>query len=235
MIGEMGTISTPAIDLDRLPISLFSCFRYAGLLREQSQLGPRPGGFCQTTAFLSDPRRFLIVPFGFVPFPPFMVDSSELMPRGCFEIGLVQPLKQLQRSSLMSERRLKISGGQGERAKMTQINALSAEVASFLGNLHRRFVRLLRLSELAAGAKRIPELRTQRAPQRFDAVARRKRADDLYRIAHASDGFVVSSAHVAASTQSAERHGSAVARCVPQTCEDGFEYSNRFAHAAVIQ
>ena len=69
MIGELGTISNPAIDLDSLPISFFSCFRFAGLLREQSQLVPRPGGFCQTTAFLSDPRRFLIVPFGFTPIP----------------------------------------------------------------------------------------------------------------------------------------------------------------------
>src|SRR5262245_110259 len=119
------------------------------------------------------------------------------MPCGCFDVALLQALKQLQRFSLMCQRRLEISSRQGERAKSTQIDALSAEVASFLGNLQRRFIGLLCLLELAVGAKRVSELRAQRAAQRFDAVARRQLAEDLYRVPCASDGFItIGRAHV---------------------------------------
>src|SRR6476620_2898168 len=130
MISQLGSNSDPAIDLDRFSISLFSGFRVSRFVREPSQLAQRLGGFRQSTALLGDPRRFLVVPFGLVPVPPFLVHPSELLPRGCFEVVLLQALKQLQRSLLMRQRRFEISSRQGERAEMTPIDALSAEVAS---------------------------------------------------------------------------------------------------------
>ena len=73
-------------------------------------------------------------------------------------------LKHPPRRLMALQRLLELSFGQGERAELAQVYTLTPEVVQFLANLQSRFVRLPRIAVLAAGAKRISELRTQRAP-----------------------------------------------------------------------
>ena len=118
---------------------------------------------------------------------------------------------------------------------MAQVHALAAEVLQFLGNLQRRFVCLPRVGVLAAGAERIPELRTQRAPQGFHSVARRELADDIHRFPHAPHREVGPTAHVEASTQPSENHGPAVARRIAESSQNGLEDLRRLVEPALVQ
>ena len=167
--------------------SASSAFRYhssasSGLpasCASDGKLAPGLRGRRQVTPLLVDPCCLAVVPFRFRRLTLFVVDPPELMPGGRFEVRLVELLKQSQRRLLTRQRLLQLSFRQRERAELGQVHALAPEVFQFLGDFQGRFVRLLRVAVLAGGAKRIPELRPQRAPQAFHAVAWREPADDI--------------------------------------------------------
>ena len=142
---------------------------------EDNQLVPGLSGCGQVATLLADACRLAVMPFSFIPLPLLVVDPAELMPGGRLHLGLVELLKESQRRLLTRPRLLQLSFRQRERAEPAQVYTLAPEVVQFLGNLEGRFVCLPRVAVVATGAKRIAELRTQRAPQAFD-VRRSARA-----------------------------------------------------------
>ena len=92
------------------------------------------------------------------------------MAGGRFHLGLVKLLKQPPRRLMARKSLVELSFCQRERAEPAQIYALAPEVAQFLANLQSRFIRLPGIAVLAAGAKRIPELRPQRRRLRLTMI-----------------------------------------------------------------
>lgn len=196
---------------------------------------PGLGGCGQATTLLADACRLPVVPFGFIPLPQGLVDLAELMPGGRLQVGIVELLKQPARRLVARQRLLELAFRQRERAQPAQLYALASKVLQFLGNLQRRFVGFPRVAVLAAGTQRIPELRTQRAPQAFHAIAWREPADDVDRVPHVPDREIGLAGHVEASTQPSQNHSPAVARRIAEPGENALEHLGRLAHLTLVQ
>jgi hypothetical protein len=146
------------------------------------------------------------MPLGLIGLPLCVISPSELMPGGRFHFGLAQLLKQFQCGSLVRHRLFRFPFRQRDGAEMAEVHALRPEVLQLLGDLQSRLVRPPGIGVLTAGAEGIPELRTQRAPQGFHAVARRQLANDIDRVAHVAHGELGPTGHMEASAQPAENH-----------------------------
>ena len=225
----------PAIDIERPPIPFFRVLRLAGLFGEDSQLVPGLSGRGQMTTLLADLCRLPIVPLGLIGLPLCVVSPSELMPGGRFHFGLAQLLKQPQRGPLVRHCLFRFPFRQRDGAETAEVHALRPEIFQFLGDFQSRFVRPPGIGVLTAGAKRIPELRTQRAPQGFHSVARRQLANDIDRLAHVAHRELGPTAHMEASAQPAENHRRAVARRIAESSQNRLEHLPRLLEPALVE
>ena len=205
------------------------------VLQHVGEAGPAVRDSGQVAALLADAGRLPVVPFGLVPLPLFVEDPADLMPGDGLHGGLAQLLKEQQRGAVAHQRLLQISLRQRNCAEPAQVHTLGAAVFQLLGNLQRRFVGLLCLAVLAAGAERVPELRAQRAPQPFHSVAGREPAGDTHRFPQMCHGQIGLPAHVEASAEPAENDRSAVTRRLAEPGENRLEDVRRPAHVTLLQ
>ena len=185
--------------------------------------------------FLADARRLSIVAFGFVPLLQLVVDPAELMTGGRLHLGLAELLKQAQRRLLSRQRLLQFPFRQREDAKTAQLHALRLPVLQFVGDLQGRFVGLFCLAVPAAGAERIAEIRAQRAPQTFHAIAGWQAADDVNRLPHALHGGNGPIPQLLTAAEPAEDHCAAVAWRFADANEKGLEDFGGLDHVPLVE